>query len=528
MTVLPLRPTRDFLSCSDDPYQSGLNNMARIAVGGFHHETNCFVRERTDFAYFASHRDRPPLVRGADVIEWLGNTSFALSGFLRDMQAQHQIVPLLWTSGGAGGLVTADAYERIAAELIGRLSAAMPVDAVYLDLHGAMVSEPFEDGEGEMLRRVRAAVGPDVPIAISLDYHANVTPEMVAATDGLIGYRTYPHVDRPETGQYAARAMSLLLQRGRPRGRALRKLPFLIPLNDQCTLVEPSKSVVARSVVAEGDLVNLSYLAGFPPSDLYWCGPAVIAHAWSQNVADRAADGLAREIALKEPEFAVPMVSPEQGVREAMAIARTAQRPVVLCDTQDNPGCGSTADTTGVLAMLVRERAEGAVVGYLCDAQAAAVAHKAGEGAEIALGLGGRSGPEGVVPFEGTYRVARLGSGKMRTTGAVSGGRDIDLGPMALLQIGGVGIAVTSKRMQALDQAPFRHLGVEPAKQKILSLKSTCHFRAEFEPIAERVIVVIAPGGYLADPARYPYARLRPGIRLRPLGPDFTGVPSPR
>jgi microcystin degradation protein MlrC len=111
----------------------------------------------------------------------------------------------------------------------------------------------------------------------------------------------------------------------------------------------------------------------------------------------------------------------------------------------------------------------------------------------------------------------------MRTTGAVSGGREIDLGPMALLRIGGVSIAVTSKRMQALDQAPFRHLGIEPAEQKILVLKSTCHFRAEFQPIAEQVIVVVAPGGYLADPAGYPFQKLRPGVRLRPLGPDFRG-----
>jgi microcystin degradation protein MlrC len=214
------------------------------------------------------------------------------------------------------------------------------------------------------------------------------------------------------------------------------------------------------------------------------------------------------------------MVSPEEGVREAMAIAQTASRPVVLCDTQDNPGCGATADTTGVPETLVRLGARGAMVGYLCDAEAAAAAHRAGEGAEISIALGGRSGPEGVVPLRGTFHVTRLGSGRMRTTGAVSGGRDIDLGPMALLTIGGVGIAVTSRRMQALDQAPFRHLGVEPKEQKILALKSTCHFRAEFEPIAEKVIVVIAPGGYLADPALYPYRHLRPGVRLRPLGPD--------
>ncbi|HEU0061595.1 MAG TPA: MlrC C-terminal domain-containing protein, partial [Hyphomicrobiaceae bacterium] len=220
----------------------------------------------------------------------------------------------------------------------------------------------------------------------------------------------------------------------------------------------------------------------------------------------------------------VPMLSPEDGVREAMRIAQTASKPVVLCDTQDNPGCGATADTTGVLETLARLGAEGAVVGYLCDAEAAAAARSAGEGQEITLPLGGRSGPAGVTPFHATFRVARLGTGKMRTTGKVSGGRDVDLGPMALLQVGGIGIAVTSKRMQALDQAPFRHLGVEPAEQKILSLKSTCHFRAEFEPLAEKVIVVIAPGGYLADPAHYPYRRLRPGVRLRPLGPHFEGL----
>ena len=130
--------------------------MARIAIGGFQHETNCFVEPKTDFAYFAAHRDRPPLVYGADVVKWLSGTSFAIAGFMADMASRHELVPLLWTSGGAGGLVTRDAFERIAGSLVGHLSQSMPVDAVYLDLHGAMVSEDFEDGEGEVLRRVRA------------------------------------------------------------------------------------------------------------------------------------------------------------------------------------------------------------------------------------------------------------------------------------------------------------------------------------------------------------------------------------
>ena len=495
--------------------------MARIAIGGFHHETNCFVNSRTDFAYFASHRDRPPLVYGDDVFRWLAGTTFAIAGFVDDMRASHELVPLLWTSGGAGGMVTRDAFERIACSLVGSLSLAMPVDAVYLDLHGAMVTEDFEDGEGELLRRVRAAVGPGIPVAISLDYHANVTPQMVELSDALIAYRTYPHVDRVETGQYAAKAMQALLQRGRPAGRALRKSPFLIPLNGQCTLVDPSRSVVARSRVAEDGLINLSYLAGFPPSDLHWCGPSVIAHAWTQATADRAADEMLEAILAEEANFAEAMVSPEEGVARAIAVSRTASRPVVIADTQDNPGCGGTSDSTGLLKALVAANAQGAVLGFLCDAEAAESAHAAGEGAQISLALGGRSGPQGMTPLEARYAVTRLGSGQFDSDGAVSGGRKIDVGPMALLTLGGVSIVVTSKRLQAYDKAGFRHVGIEPAKQKILALKSTCHYRAEFEPIAAEVIVVLAPGYYLADPTLYPFQKLRAGVRLKPLGPAF-------
>src|SRR6266508_2202352 len=205
--------------------------MARIAVGGFHHETHCFVPTKTDFEYFAAHRDRPPFVRGPDVIKWLTNTSFALSGFFKEMGEKHDYVPLVWTSGGAGGYVTSDAFERIAAELVGALSRELPVDAVYLDLHGAAVSEDFEDAEGELLRRLRATLGEGAPVVISLDYHANVTAQRVRMTDGLVGYQTYPHVDRPETGIRAAKVLKKVLERGRPDGRALRKMPFLLPLN---------------------------------------------------------------------------------------------------------------------------------------------------------------------------------------------------------------------------------------------------------------------------------------------------------
>ena len=498
--------------------------MARIAVGGFQHETNCFVPARTDFDYFAAHRDRPPLVRGQEVFDWLTDTSIGLSGFIREMADRHTLVPLLWTSGGAGGYVTRDAFERIAGELIGGLSREMPVDAIYLDLHGAMVTEDFEDAEGELLRRIRAAVGQELPVVISLDYHANVTPAMVAQCDAMAAYLTYPHVDRPETGGRAAVLLSTILERGRPCGRALRKMPFLISLNFQCTMIEPSKSIVESTTRGEGgDVLSLSYLAGFPPSDLFYCGPAVIAYGYTQEAADAAADALTHEIALREAEFAQPLLSPDEGVRQAMKIAETASRPVILADTQDNPGCGGSSDTTGLLEALVRDGAKGAVLGIMCDPDAATAAHAAGEGAEITIDLGGKSGPEGVAPFSHTFRVASVAEGRFTTTGPCVGGRDTDLGPMALLSVGGVSVVVSSSRMQAYDQAPFRHVGIEPKEQKVLGLKSTAHFRADFQPMAEEVLVVLAPGGHIADNTKFPFKRLRPGVRLYPLGPDFRG-----
>ena len=497
-------------------------SMARIAIGGFHHETNCFVPGVTDYAYFAQHRDRPPLCRDEEIFEWMPGANFALSRFLELMADKHELVPTVWTSGGAGAIVSRDAFERITGELVGTLSRKMPVDAVYLDLHGACVSEDFEDGESELLRRVRASVGPDIPIVVSHDYHANVTPETAQLCDALYGYLTYPHIDRPGTGERAAKGMEIILQRGLPTGKAFRKLPFLIPLTYQCTMVEPSKSIVDASVAGVGgEVVSLAYLAGFPPSDQYWCGPTVVCHAYTQEAADQAADALEQKIKALEPDFAVPELDPDAAVRQAMQIAATASKPVVIADTQDNPGAGGTCDTTGMLAALVRNDAQGAVLGIMRDAEAAKTAHAAGEGAEITIALGGKGGIPGDAPYEARFEVVKLGDGRFTCTGPNLGGRRMDLGPMALLRIGGVSVVTASSRAQASDQEMFRHLGVEPAEQKILVLKSTVHFRAHFQPIAETVLVALAPGGHISDPRQYPYRKLRPGVRLTPLGPAW-------
>ena len=496
--------------------------MARIAIGGLQHETNTFMPTETDYDYFCQHRDRPPLSRGSDVEKWLTGGTFGMSGFLAKMAEAHDLVPLAWAGGGAGGMVTDDAFERIAGEIVDALSRQMPVDAVYLDQHGAMVTRHFQDADGELLRRVRACVGPDVPIVASLDYHANISPLMVENADALVAYRTYPHIDRAETGERAAEKLTAMLERGRPAGRALRNLDFILPSHQQPTEMEPTRSFVEMCAAGEtGDVLNLCYLGGFRLSDIHHCGVSVVASGWTQEAADAAADAVAAEIRAREHEFAEPMLDPDDCARQAIEIARGASRPVIICDPQDNPGGGGSGDTTGMLTALERHNAQGAVVGTIHDAAAAAAAHEAGIGARVTLDVGGKVPIPGNEPFSATFEVRALGDGKMRTTGPVVGGRDINIGPTALLGVGGIGVLVTSTRVQAYDQSLFRHVGIEPAEQKILALKSAVHFRGDFEPIAETVLVVKAPGGCPSDPRDLSYRNLKPGTRLGAKGPPF-------
>lgn len=494
--------------------------MARIAIAGFMHETNCFVPDPTDYEDFAHPADRPGMPRGDEMLVEFEEKGAATAGFMAGNDGNHEIYPLLWASATPGGAVTKRAYEMISAELVSRLSQALPVEGVYLDLHGAMVSEEHEDGEGELLRRVRAVVGEDVPIVISLDYHANVTAAIVAHSDAILPYRTYPHVDQYDTGKRAAVAMKRLLIEGRPKGRALRQLPFLLPLNFQCTLVSPSKDIVEAAMAREtDDTLSLAYLAGFPPADLRECGPTVSVHATSQEEADNAADEIALFVALKEAEFAEPLLQPDDAVREAMRIAADASKPVVVADTQDNPGCGGSADTVGMLAALVRCDAQDAVFGVVRDDLAAAAAHEAGVGAEIELDLGGRTDLPGVEPFKGRFKVEVVNDGRFQTTGPVSQGKPYDVGLSALLSIGGVKVAVSSRRVQALDRTVFEHLGIVLEEQRIIVLKSTCHYRAHFDPIAETTFAALAPGGHGANPVDFPFEKLRAGVRYYPLGP---------
>jgi microcystin degradation protein MlrC len=499
--------------------------MARIAVGGFQHETNSFAPTPARLADFVAPDAWPGLARGPELLPAIAGINLPAAGFAAEAAAAgHALVPLLWCSASPLGLVEQQAYETIAGWLIEAVAAAGPLDALYLDLHGAMVAEHLEDGEGELLRRIRARVGPDLPILASLDLHANVTAAMVEQATLLVAYRTYPHVDMAETGARAARLLAPLLAGLRP-AKACRKLDFLVPLPWQCTTIAPGAGLyggLASRERASRGVVSLSLAMGFPQADIAECGPSVLAYAETAAAAAAAADALAAELAAAEPGFAGRIWSPDEAVAEALRLAAAGGRPVVLADTQDNPGAGADSDTMALTEALLRHGAPGALSGLICDPAAAAAAHQAGQGAVLDLALGGRSPVPGSRPLARRFRVERLGDGAFTGEGPFYRGARMQLGPMALLETAGVRIAVCSRKQQAAYRAMFRHLGADPARHPILALKSSVHFRADFEPIAAAILVVAAPGVSPVDHRGLAYRRLRPGVRLMPR----TGSPS--
>jgi microcystin degradation protein MlrC len=406
--------------------------------------------------------------------------------------------------------------------MIDGIKAAGPLDAVYLDLHGAMVTEHLDDGEGEILARVRRVIGKHLPVVVSLDLHANVTPQMVEHADALIAYRTYPHVDMADTGRAAARHLALLLRTRQRLAKAFRQLPFLIPISWQCTGDQPCKSIYRRLAALQGHAVpTLSFAPGFPAADFFNCGPSVFAYGRSQADADAAVDEMAKLIVSHESDFDGRIFTPDEGVRYAMELARNARKPVVIADTQDNPGAGGDSDTTGMLRALVRNNASRAAIGVICDPASAKAAHAAGVGATVTLALGGKSGIPGDAPYKETFIVENLSDGQFVAAGPYYGGRDMDMGPSAALRIGDVRIVVSSHRAQLADQSMYRYVGIDPSAQSILVNKSSVHFRADFEPIAEKLIICAAPGAMPADTAALPWTRLRPGMRIKPNGAAF-------
>ena len=490
----------------------------KIAVAGFQHETNRFSPVQTSCQDFVQEDGWPGLTQGRKLWDVFLEANIPLGGFLQYAKQHFDAVPILWASAEPAGLVHDDAFDQITDMILEGLQAAMPLDGIYLDLHGAMVCQSYEDGEGEFLRRLRNRLGNEIPIAVSLDLHANVTPESVALADVMTIYRTYPHIDMADTGYRAGALLRQIIATGQKPHCAFRQLPFLIPLPDQCTNLEPARTLYEK-LPLEHDLETGSadIALGFPASDIAQMGPAIVAYDYSKKNARQRADQLEQALLDAESSFNMPIYRTKEAVR--LALQRGPQkRPIILADAQDVSGAGSMSDSTELLEELARVGIRNCAVGAIYDKEVVKTAHSLGVGAEFSCELGDNfSGPE-QAGFQGRFRVVALSDGMFEYHGEMMSGITAKIGPTAALELvhdtAEIQIVVTSERIQLLDQAIMSHIGIKPEEKSYLAIKSVVHFRADFDSIADEIIIVEARG---FSPCRFReglFPHLRKGVRL--------------
>lgn len=499
--------------------------MPRILIAGYQHETNTFAPSLADWAAFTRGDSFPAFVQGRAMQDQLAPVNIPIGGFIDAARSRGwTLLPSCWAGAIPSSFVTRDAFERIAGTICDDVRAALTggLDGIYLDLHGAAVAEQAADSEGELLGRLRAIVGPKMPIVASLDLHANVTHRMLREADALVSYRTYPHVDMADTGVLAAELLARHLKAGQRLPMHARRLPFLIPLNAQSTWMQPAQGLY--EALAELDQrfgTVLSFCMGFPASDFDECAPMVWGHG---EQAEAAVERLFTLVS--EPtQWQLEILPARDAVVQAMALAERASQPVVIADTQDNPGAGGDSNTTGLLQALLAQGAgrkfPGQVaLGLLYDAAAGRAALEAGVGAELDLALGTAvptfTGSLSDPPVRGRFKVLAVSDGRVTLKGPMMRGLSVNLGPSACLEIDGVRIAVVSGKKQLLDRELLRMVGIHAEQMHIIVVKSSNHFRADFQPIASAVLVAKAAGPMAADPADLPWRHLPASIRLRP------------
>ena len=496
--------------------------MATIALAGMQHETNTFAPSLADYDAFVQGGGWPSIQAGEAVLEAIDGANIPAQGAATAFNNNgHTVIPLTWASASPSAHVTDDAFERIVGDLCERLHRTGAVDGVYLDLHGAMVPQTYDDGEGEILRRVRELVGTRVPVVASLDLHANITAQMVDLADALAVYRTYPHTDMAETGARAANLLMTMISSQQGLHKQFHQFEFLTGIPSQSTFIEPANDLYRLMGELENKHpVSLSFAMGFPMADIADCGMSVLAYGADRSAVAALHDEMVAAVQAAENRFAMTLYEPDEAVSHAMQHGQPG-KPVIIADTQDNPGAGGNGDTTGLLEAMIRRGATDAALGMLIDPASAARAHEIGEGQAGHFDLGAISGLAGHHPVSGRFEVERLGSGEFTCTGPMFRGFRMQLGKMALLRQNGVRVVLASRKCQAADQEMFRHLGLEPSGLRMLALKSSVHFRAAFQPIAREVIVARAPGPCLAHPADFAWTKLRRGVRLGPKGRPF-------
>jgi microcystin degradation protein MlrC len=474
------------------------------------HETNSFsIRPATLAAYRARQWLEGPAV--ADALRG-ANHEIAAHLEAAERWGWTLVQPIACFATPCGPTPAADWAEMRA--IVGGALEDGPFDGVALALHGAMIAQGEDDAEGALLAMARDRLGPDVPIALTLDLHANVSDRMAALADIVVAYRTYPHVDMRETGDRACALLEAAMA-GRARFRtAVQRAPTLMGADfgrttdpDGCMTRMLARA--ARIEAEEEGIDAISIYGGFPWADIPDAGPSVTVTGRGERTRlEAVADGFAAEIWSSRDERSVAVTPMEVAVREACDGARGG--PLVISDFTDNPGMGGYGDHVGLLRALMEAGAQDALVLTIADPETAAACVAAGDGARLAVRLGSRVDPALYgPPLEAEAEVLRAGDLGYVNEGPMFAGLRMRLGPSALIRLGGVEAAVVTNTLQTVDLNMARAFGVEPAARRTVVVKSAQHFRAAYGPIARAVRFVDSGALCSQNFGRFPFTRLR-------------------
>ena len=489
----------------------------KLVLAQMKHETNTFSPVPTPLARFGHGRERP--WEGREAYEEFKGTGSALGAFI-DLAARAgaEVVLPVAAQAWPSGRVAQDAYEFIAGRIVDAV--AQGCDAVLLDLHGAMVTERFDDGEGELLARIRR-VAPRVPIGVAHDMHANLFPATGRVATSLAGYQTYPHVDMYETGIRAARPIfDLLNERAKPT-LAFGHKPMLPHVMRQSSLDSPNREIQERAKEMERQgALSATFFVGFPHADIPYAGAsALVVTDRDPELARRCCDELLEMAWASRAQFVYRPEPLEQSILRAKSMTA---RPVVLLDHCDNCASGGTMDTIAVLGAMLDAGLEEAAAFAICDPQAVAQMKQAGTGARVTLALGGKSdmpslGLKGAPrTVQGT--VKRIVDGLYRNEGPMGRGELMDMGPSAVLDTGAVEVVVVSRQVEPFDIAAFRAVGIDPGAKRYLMLKSRVHWRAGLGAVAKAVVECAGAGVCTSDYSQLRFRRVRrPVYPLDPM-----------
>lgn len=487
----------------------------RLVLAMLKHETNTFSPIVTDIARF----EQWGLHFGPSIVPTFENTAMPLAAYIRLARERGaEIATPVAAEAMPGGLVTREAYERLARPILEAVEAGC--DGVLLDLHGAMVCEHTHDGEGTLLQRIRA-IRPDLPIAVTCDLHANLSVEMVANCTAIIGYKTYPHVDMYAVAERVGRVVLDAIEGKCRPVMAWGRLPLMSQTLRQGTADQPMRDIQALAAASEAKAPILCATAfgGFPMADIPIAGNSAVVVADGDRAAARTvAQALLDAAWNARGEFThrhAPLAATVARAKEVNAA------PVVLLDHADNVGSGGTSDVMKVIAEVVRQGLENVAVAAVWDPAAVAAMREAGLGAKVTLDLGGRTPMPSVglagQPLRVTGTVASLADGKWRVEGPMYTGVEVNTGPTAVLDTGKVKIVIVSLHHEPWDTGIFTANGIDPARQRFLLLKSRIHYRAGFAPLARATFALDGEGVTTSDNARLTFSHVaRPVYPLDP------------